>query len=87
MSQAEIIIERFGGITALARARGDENPSTVQGWRDRGIIPARRQAELLSLAKEMGIELSPRDFFTDQEIEGGPRHPEPTLPDELQKAS
>ena len=87
MSQAEIIIERFGGITALARALGHEHPSTVQGWRDRGIIPARRQAELLGLAKTTGIDLSPNDFFSDQESEGGPRQPEPSPPDELQEAS
>ena len=87
MSQAEIIIERFGGITALSQALDHKFPSTVQGWRDRGIIPVRRQAELLRLAKTMGIDLSPEDFFSDQELEGGPRQPEAGPPDEFQEAS
>ena len=87
MSQAEIVIERFGGITALSRALGHEHPSTVQGWRDRGIIPARRQAELMRLAKTMGIELSPEELISDQEPEGGPRQPEPEPPEAFKEAS
>lgn len=87
MSQAEIIIERFGGITALSQALGHKHPSTVQGWRDRGIIPVRRQAELLKLAKRMEIPLSPEELISDQQPEGGPRQPEPEPAEALKEAS
>ena len=63
MTQADHIIEKFGGLTALARLLGHKHPSTVQGWAQRGIIPARRQHELLDLAKERGIALRPEGFF------------------------
>lgn len=36
---AEIVIARFGGLTSLARDLGHENPTTVQGWKERGTIP------------------------------------------------
>jgi len=65
MTQVENIIERFGGMTALARALGHKNPTTVQGWKVRGIIPARQQRELLDLAKRANVPLEPADFFAD----------------------
>lgn len=63
MSAAASIIERFGGLTQLARALGHKHPTTVQGWKDRGIIPARRQVDVLAAAKRLGITLSASDFF------------------------
>lgn len=63
MTPAENIIARFGGLTALAKRLGHRNPTTVQGWKDRGVIPARRQLELLEIAKRDGIALAPEDFF------------------------
>ena len=63
MTPAEKIIERFGGIAALARALGHKQPSTVQGWKERGFIPARRQALVLAAARDQYIELTPADFF------------------------
>ena len=66
MTHVEIIIDRFGGMTALARALGHKNPTTVQGWKVRGIIPARQQRELLDLAKRSGVRLEPADFFADE---------------------
>ena len=35
----------------------------VQGWNDRGFIPARRQQEVLDAARRLGIDLTPADFF------------------------
>ena len=62
--QARRIIEKFGGITALARALDKQTlPSVVQGWNDRGFIPARRQQEVLDAARRLGIDLTPADFF------------------------
>ncbi len=62
MSYAEQIIKRFGGIRPMA-ARLNIPPSTVQSWKYAGIIPARRQAEVLEAARRDGIALSHADFF------------------------
>ena len=64
MSNARIIVARFGGIRSLARVLGHRNPTTVQGWVVRGYIPARRQQEVLVAARTAGVALSPVDFFT-----------------------
>lgn len=62
MTPAEHIISKFGGINPMAR-KLKIPPSTVQGWKDRGFIPAKRQSEVLERATEEGIELSHADFF------------------------
>ncbi len=71
MNQAERIIERFGSMMALSRALGHRHPTTVQGWKNRGIIPARRQAEVLAAARALKVALSPDDFFAPGG-DGGP---------------
>ena len=63
MTQAEHIIDKFGSMAALAAALGHRHPTTVQGWKQRGFIPARRHQEVLDAAKQHGIELAPDDFF------------------------
>ncbi len=60
---AERIIERFGGLTKLADALGHKHPTTVQGWKVRGRIPAKQQEVVLKLAKDRGLDLEPADFF------------------------
>lgn len=60
---SEKIIEKFGGISQLAKALGHEHPTTVQGWKARGRIPAKQQDVVLKLAREKGIDLDPADFF------------------------
>lgn len=58
----QAIIRRFGGLSAAAAAL--EVPvSTVQGWWERGYIPARRQQQVLRAAKQRGLEVLPQDFF------------------------
>ncbi len=64
MNPAEQIIQRFGGMLALSRALGHRHPTTVQGWKQRGIIPARRQREVLEAARVLEVPLSPEDFFS-----------------------
>ena len=63
----EKIIDAFGGISALARAMGHKNPSTVQGWRDRGCVPARQIPSVIAVAERLGAPspLSPADFFDE----------------------
>ena len=63
MKPAEQIIEKFGGISACAKILGHRNPTTVQGWKERGFIPARQQREVLEAARREGIDLDPADFF------------------------
>ena len=63
MTQAQYIIDRFGGNSALARALGHKFPSTVQRWKDSGFIPSRHHQAVLDAARVRGIELTPDDFF------------------------
>lgn len=64
MTPGQRVIDRFGGISATARLMG-LMPSTVQGWWERGRIPAHRQDAVLKAAREAGIDLAPADFFAD----------------------
>ncbi|MEE8272536.1 MAG: hypothetical protein V3R98_12520 [Alphaproteobacteria bacterium] len=62
MPQADGIIAKFGGTRPMAAALGVP-PSTVQGWKRGGYIPARRQAQVLTAARRLGIDIAPDDFF------------------------
>jgi hypothetical protein len=62
-NRAAQIIDRFGGVSALARALGHKWPTTVQGWKTRGVIPAGQQQKILDAARKSGIGLVPADFF------------------------
>jgi len=63
MSSAELVIRKMGGLRKLARALEHRNPTTVQGWKARGNIPARHQPAILEKAAAAGVELSPADFL------------------------
>jgi myo-inositol-1-phosphate synthase len=60
-SPADRIIRRFGGQTALANLLG-KRQSTIEHWASTGRIPAQWHQPLMSLAREKGIILEPRDF-------------------------
>lgn len=60
-SQAERVIAKFGGIRPMA-AKLQIAVTTVQGWKERGTIPPRRQPEILAAAQAAGIELNEADF-------------------------
>jgi hypothetical protein len=62
MSHAPSIIQKFGGIRPMARALGLP-ASTVQDWKESGLIPARHQQAVLNKARELGVALAPDDFF------------------------
>jgi hypothetical protein len=62
MNSASRIINLFGGTRALAAAL-DLPPSTVQSWKDAGLIPAKHQQPVLDKAIELGLPLTPADFF------------------------
>lgn len=58
MSNAQHIIERFGGLTKMAKALGHKHVTTVQGWKNSGKIPSYRIFEIEAAAKRLGIDLS-----------------------------
>lgn len=71
MRPVERIVERFGGVRPMAAKMGCP-PQTVQSWKDRGVIPARRQSDVLAAAEREGIEVGPADFF-EPPVEEQPR--------------
>ncbi|HEV2098605.1 MAG TPA: hypothetical protein VGR45_06720 [Stellaceae bacterium] len=72
-TQAQHIIERFGGLTPLADAAGCGN-TVVQGWKERGFIPARRHPKILDAGRALDPPLEMREFFEDL---AGVRHSVP----------
>ena len=57
------VINRLGGITFVARELEHRNVTTVQGWCDRNILPARRQREVLDLAERLGKDIDPLELI------------------------
>ena len=87
------VINKCGGHKVIAEWLGLSVTSVYRFTysKDRGgcggLIPAEHQQVILEKARELEIELSPEDFFSDQELNGGPRQPEAEPPGELAKAS
>ncbi len=69
-SQAARIIGRFGGIRPMAAKLGVA-VSTIQGWKQRGRIPAERREALLAVARRLGVPLTPDDFLEPGEAAAG----------------
>nr|BDD45140.1 hypothetical protein 26 [bacterium] len=70
MTQAEHIIEKFGGIRPMARKIGLKWHNNVQQWKDYGYIPARWHQQILESAEREGIDLTPNDFFASPGVNG-----------------
>ena len=49
----------------MARALRHRNPSTVQGWWERQIIPSRRFPSVLEAAARLGIAVSAVDLIPE----------------------
>lgn len=58
---ATTIIAMFGGIRPMA-AKVGVAVTTVQGWKERGVIPAARHEEILAAATRHGIALTRADM-------------------------
>jgi hypothetical protein len=67
MNAARHVIGKFGGQSELARMIG-KGPSTVQHWASTGVIPARWHNNLLQLAAEHGVDLSPNDLVNPPDV-------------------
>ena len=50
------IIDAFGGLRPMARKLGVTH-QIIYDWRKRGVIPGKRQKQVLALADELGVEL------------------------------
>jgi len=61
-NRVEAIIKKFGSQQRVAELLGIWQ-TAVSGWVRRGAIPAKRQEELLAIARREGIDLSPVEFF------------------------
>lgn len=57
------VLSRLGGLSAVARELKHKNASTVQGWWDRDVIPARRQREILDLGLRLGKPIDPVELI------------------------
>ncbi len=73
MNNAERIVRKFGGQSALARLIG-KRQGTVQYWCKTGVIPARWHAELLRVSRAHGIVLLAGEF-----VEAPPERPTPPV--------
>ncbi len=62
MNPAQKIIDKFGGQSALARLVG-KGQSTVAHWSKTGSIPSKWHSEILRLASEHSLDLTPGDFI------------------------
>jgi crotonyl-CoA carboxylase/reductase len=73
MSRATVeqVIRRFGSQQRVAELLGIWQ-TAVSGWVRRGAIPARRQDQLLRIARREGIALKPADFFGEGHAMGPP---------------
>ena len=85
MKLSDYLTQEGETITSFAK-RIERSTSTVsrlvRGLTDPDGATVRRIAEATN------NKVQPNDFYSDENaIEGGPRQPEPSPPDELQKAS
>jgi hypothetical protein len=80
MNYAQKIIERCGGVRALARDLGRPT-STVGSWGDRGSIPDEAKADIMKLSMVRGLGLEMQDFFPVELLPGASEAPTPDQKD------
>lgn len=57
------VVEKLGGVAALARALGHANPTTVHGWVRRKRVPSAQIPNVMKVAAEREIPLTYDEFF------------------------
>jgi hypothetical protein len=65
LTKTDRLINAFGGIRPFAAALGHRNASTVQGWREAGVIPPYRRFEVEAACKEHGVEFDAELFESE----------------------
>jgi len=60
MVKQATLFETFGGIRPMAEALG-ESPSSIQGWKNTGRVPATKQPLVLMRAAELGLDVTTDD--------------------------
>lgn len=65
-SLTEQVIDIFGGVSALAKALGHNNVTTVDGWKRKQKIPHWRDHEIIEAAKRNDKTL-PDEFLQRQQ--------------------
>lgn len=73
---AHRIIAQFGGIRPMANKLGVA-VSTVQGWRERGTIPAARHGQIVAAAAEQNIAIDRDDLAVSAAAGDGGALPKP----------
>jgi hypothetical protein len=63
MTQANHIISKAGGVTALSRMLGHKHRTTVQGWLERGYIHPRNWPRITEAFDQEGIRWTRDDFI------------------------
>jgi hypothetical protein len=62
MNAAQAIIQKFGGVRAMAR-KLQRQPSVVQYWSAKGYIPSKNVADIRAVAAKEGIHIDPAEFI------------------------
>lgn len=66
MGYAEKIIQRFGGVRKTAEALSTPDrrfpPTTVQYWKDSGIIHPKWHPDIVAAGRRNGFDLTQADF-------------------------
>jgi len=67
------LFDKFGGIRPMAEHLS-EAPSTVQGWKSAGRIPAGKQPAVLEKARELCIAITAHDVVFPLGVDGVADH-------------
>jgi hypothetical protein len=79
LENAEIIIERFGGIRPMA-SKINVAVTTIQGWKKRGVIPENRYKIVTAAAAKHNIDLSDLVETAGRANENTPPPPQESKP-------
>lgn len=62
-TQAELVLERFGGYAAMSEATGFSE-QTIRNWIRAGTIPQKHHLDLLKAAQRRSVQLLPHDLVS-----------------------
>jgi hypothetical protein len=62
-SQAQRIVDRWGGVAAMVETSGYGFDTAIRNWIRAGVIPDKHHLPLLLAARAAGVDLTPADFY------------------------